>query len=288
MTSALLSEYVFEGAFGVSDEINAITAWYPGVTATDINSYDAKFFPPAIYAVQATDTGNQYLVPLDTAAPGTVKGFTDPDAAFNYRQKLPNNFAIYHNTDYNTFSFVTDNEYPEYWPGTAYLEYTESPKVNLTVGNVAAKLISLTDSEGNDYPTWGTDTTVHVGPTDDLTWDILLHALANNESIDVLGLQLHALGEELTEYHTIGVENTVEEIAADKLTLKAQDPMYNIGMSYIASGLDSVIALDGGQVKDASIKVDADFIEFKSGLRLYISSSEPDGNIPAGSIGIGW
>jgi len=287
VTSALLSEEILEGAFGVSDEVNAITAWYPGVTASDINSYDAKFFPPAIYAVQATDTGNQYLVPLDTAAPGTVKGFTDPDAAFNYRQKLPNNFAIYHNTDYNTFSFVTDNEYPEYWPGTAYLEYTESPKVNLTVGNVEAKLISLTDSEGNEYNTSGTDTTVPVGPTDNLNWDTLLHALANNESIDILGLQLHALGEELTEYHTIGVENTVEEVASDKLTLKALDPYYNISMMRAASGDANVIAVNGGS-QAASIKVDADFIEFGSGLRLYISSSEPNGTIPAGSIGIGW
>ena len=30
------------------------------------------------------------------------------------------------------------------------------------------------------------------------------------------------------------------------------------------------------------------FIEFKNGLRLYISDSQPTGNIPNGSIGIGW
>ena len=35
-------------------------------------------------------------------------------------------------------------------------------------------------------------------------------------------------------------------------------------------------------------ETDDDYIEMKSGLRLYISDTVPTGNIPDGSIGVGW
>ena len=65
----------------------------------------------------------------------------------------------------------------------------------------------------------------------EINWAIILEALANDKSIDILGENLKAL----------------------------------------KSGLDK------------------NYIQFKNGLRLYISSTPPsDSDIPDGSIGIGW
>jgi hypothetical protein len=35
-------------------------------------------------------------------------------------------------------------------------------------------------------------------------------------------------------------------------------------------------------------ETDDDYIEMKSGVRLYISDTAPTGNIPDGAVGVGW
>lgn len=291
LMNSLLAENISEATFGLNDSVNVMTAWYPGMTAAGIDvaaqaatPSNENFFPPAIYAVQATATGSQYLVPLDTAAPGTVKGFTDSDEAYNYRQLLPNNYAFYYNTADNLVSFVTDSSNPADWPGTAKITYLSSaPKAEIAAGNTTAQFIALTNSSGTAYSTAGTDANpIVLGPTDNLTWDNLLSALTTNKAVDVLGTKLHNLGTELTTNNTIGITNTVTESGANKLTITGTNA---VSMTATANMGTNLATLGTNQ----SIKSGTNFIEFSNGLRLYISGTEPGtSNVPTGSIGIGW
>ena len=284
-TSPTLQENVTAAPMGLADSYNTIVAWYPGMTAAKISSATdaSKIFPPAIYATQVTATGTQTLVPLDVAAPGTVKGFENSTEAYNYTQQMPNNYAVYHNTTYNTYSFVVPNDSnPDHWAGTAKLEYLTAPKVQLTVGSQVTKLVSLTNSSGTDYGTNGNSGTVSVGPTNDLTWDNLLTALKDNKKLDVLGTKLHNVGTELNTSNTIGITNSVTNIGAATLTLTGSN---SVSMTTSVSGGTKMATL----ANNTSIKSGTNFIEFSNGLRLYISSSNPGtSNVPVGSIGIGW
>lgn len=289
--SSVLSENISKGSFELGDSVNAITAWYPGMTAAKIEAAshsadpdNSQFFPPALYAIQATYAGSQYLVPLDTAAPGTVKGFTNSDDAFKYHQLLPDNFAVYYNAENNTVAFVTNSADPKDWPGTAKLTYLDpAPRAQIAVGDVSAQFISLTDSSNVPYDTSGSGSDLVIGPNNKLTWDILLSALTTNKSVDVLGSKLRTLGTELTESNTIGITNKITESGANKITVTGESPVSITATSNLTTNLAT---LDNGQ----SVKLGTNFIEFSNGLRLYIENGEGPGttNVPVGSIGIGW
>ena len=289
LMSSVLSENISEGSFELNDSVNVMTAWYPGMTAAKIEAEaqavtpsNDNFFPPAIYAVQATATGSQYLIPLDTAAPGTVKGFTDSDDAYNYKQLMPNNFALYHNTTNNTISFVTNSADPTDWPGTAQITFLTAPKAEITAGDVTTQFIALTDSNGNAYNTSGSGSDLVLGPANKVTWDDLLSALTTNKSVDVLGPKLRNLGNELVATNTIGITNTVTESGANKLTITGTN---SVSMTATANMGTNLATMGTNQ----SIKSGTNFIEFSNGLRLYISPTSPGTtNVPTGSIGIGW
>lgn len=284
-----LTENVGDVVLGLGNVNNVITAWYPGLSAEEINSITTsakavKFFPPAIYGTQVSETGEQTLVPLDTAAPGTVKGFNNTDQAYNYRQLLPDNYAIYYDSTTNMFSFVTNSSDPSTWAGLARLEFINGdyPKANLTVGTTGAKIITLSDSNGNDYGTTGTAGTTTVGPSDNITWDVLLKSLKENKQIDVLGTKLHNVGNELKATNTIGITNAITEAGANKITVTGNNP---VSMTSGVSNTTNELILENG----TSIKSGTNFIEFSNGLRLYVSPTEPPTtNVPVGSLGLGW
>lgn len=290
MESDILSENIIKGPFDLNEGLNILTAWYPGVTGSQLASeyptpspYD-YFFPPAIYAVQATDDGSQSLVPLDTAAPGTVKCFEDSTQAYTYKVHMPHNYAIYHNADYDTYSFVNSSSDPVNWPGTAYMSYIPGyvPAAEITVGNVYAQFMPLTDSNGDPYDTSGTSGSITIGPSFDLTWGGMLSALSENKSLDILGTTLHNFGTELDSNSTIGITNPVNEVGAATITLTGDNP---VSITTSTDGTNNLATFNS----DTSIKVGTNFIEFGSGLRLYIDGSEPSSTgVPIGSIGIGW
>jgi len=281
-----LTENVGDVVLGLGDVNNTITAWYPGMSAEEINATEdgSNFFPPAIYGAQVSETGEQTLVPLDVAAPGTVKGFNNTTQAYNYRQLLPDNYAIYYDSTTNMFSFVTNSSDPRTWAGLSRLTFLSGdyPKANLTVGNEEARIITLSDSEGTDYGTTGSEGTTTVGPSDNLTWDVMLKSLKDDKQIDVLGTKLHNIGNELQTTNTIGITNSITEAGANKITVTGNNP---VSMTSGVSNSTNVLTLGNG----TSIKSGTNFIEFANGLRLYISSTEPETtNVPTGSIGIGW
>ena len=297
VASPTLSENVLTVASGSGDSSNQIVAWYPGMTAANVNAESVKspqtaanFFPPAIYAAQINEAGSQTLIPLDIAAPGTVKGFTDATQAYNYKMLMPNNYAIYYNANNDMYSFVVYNESDSTnWPGTGKIAYISGdyPKAEVTLGNVMAGMITLTDANGDYYGNAqgvldGSGGTAVVGPENNPTWDTLLKSLKNNNQVDILGTKLHNLGTELKTSNTIGVTNNVTESGADKFTLTGSTP---VSMTSAASSGTNEVVLESG----TSIKSGTNFIEFSNGKRLYISNTDPGTtNVPEGSIGIGW
>lgn len=289
-TSPTLNDYVNTVGFGAGDSTNALVAWYPGMTATQIKAEidaatpsNANFFPPALYATQITAEGLQTLVPIDTAAPGTVKGFEDPDQASAYKELLPNNYAIYHNSTNNTFSFVTGTN-PNEWSGTAKVEYlSQAPKAKITAGSTEAKFIALTKVQGGnvvDYDTTGASGAYTSGPNQYVVWSDMLNALAQGKKVDVLGGKTYNLASDLQSTNKIGIASghEIDEIGSKKFTVK--DGSKTVNMTVNSNNLATF---------SNGVRSGTNFIEFSNGLRLYISASNPGtANVPIGSIGIGW
>jgi len=295
ITGSTLTEDVSDLALGISDELNELVAWYPGMTSTAINAQvdGSKFFPPALYAAQIDSSGTgKVLVPVDVAAPGTVKGFNNSTVAYNYTQTVPNTYAVFYNNTEKTFSFVTPGQSdPTTWSGTSKLTYKTAPKAELVVGNTKADFIALTDSSGNAYTTDGTSGEYNPTGTNKTnryyTWDNMFSALTQGKKMDILGSTLTSLGQEMeSNAHTIGVaaNSPVSEVKTSKVTLK--DNNVQLGTTSVSyTGLtSSLMTLTNG----ASIKVGTNFIEFSNGRRLFISESAPTSGMRAGDIGIGW
>lgn len=307
----MITEDTADITLGSDGNCNVLTAWYPGMSVVNLNAAvdGTKFYPPALYAVQITSADNpadstRQLVPIDTAAPGTVKGFTTETDAFNYTRLLPDNYALYHDITNNTYSFVSKQDASasaSTWAGLAKITFNTDPMATIQAGAKSLRVISLTDAYGDAYNRQGTDGTITVGPSRDLIWQDLLDGLAYGNKLDILGTRLHALGNEMTvtEEHTrstIGIaqNNQIDEMASAKFTLKATDAQGSVavGATNAISGVTSVASMS----EHTSIQLGENFIEFKdynNGTavphRLYISSTMPDTtNVPVGSIGIGW
>lgn len=283
-----LQENVNKVITGVGDAYNTLTAWYPGMSASAIKSATSEdqFFPPALYAAQVSTVGTQTLVPLDVAAPGTVKGFEDEDQARAYKTLLPDNYALYHNKNNDTFSFVS---LTGTWSGTAKIAYdTNAPKATITAGNKQVGVVALTQSDAaaTPYNTSGSagvlnpaDPNNKMKPNRYFTWDNALNSLSSGQKFDVLGDRLEKVGNELATNNTMGSTYQVKS-----LTFTNSGGGQRVGTITSAAGAtgDTVVAADCG------IKSGTNYVEFSNGLRLYISKSAPTGNIPTGSIGIGW
>lgn len=303
--SPMLAESISSLALGINDSYSNLVAWYPGMTAAAIKAEaqaatpsNANFFPPALYAAQITSNGTKSLVPLDTAAPGTVKGFSDATQAYNYKQLMPYNFSFYQNPVTNSVSFVTYGESdPTKWPGTAKLEYIDTtyPMAKLTVGEDITKVISLTTAAGADYSLVGANgvETAEFGPTNYLSWASMLKALKAGKKMNVLGERLKAVGTELESTNTIGVDATndhITEVGADTVTLHPGVSGSEVSVTSAAgdNGTVAYAQMDA----NTTLQVGTNFIKFGTGndaIKLYISKTNPGtANVPEGSIGIGW
>ena len=281
-----LSENVTSVNMGINNSFSTLTAWYPGMTAAKIKAAtdNTEIFPPALYASRLTAAGTQTLVPLDVAAPGTVKGFKNSTQASKYTNLMRDNFAMYYDTTTNTFSFMT---YGGTTSGTAKLEYVSGnyPKVKITAGSEWANVIALTDSSHNDYALTGTHATTDKGPAGKIIWDDLLKALKANDSIDLFGTKLRNFATELNSSNTIGITNATTQIGTKSLKLTNSSGNYPVTITTTNANGANLATLGSG----TSVKSGTNFIEFSNGLRLYISASNPGtSNVPVGSIGIGW
>lgn len=276
----VLTETVSEFTLGNNNNYNTLTAWYPGMTATKINSLSASdnssIFPPALYATQIDSTGEKTLVPMDVAAPGTVKAFKGNDAgqvAAKYVDLMRDNFAMYYDNTNNTYTFVA---YGKPASGTAKITYGDAPKASITAGDKTVGIISLTKSDGTTYyNTNGSSGTIHASDAapKNIVWTDLLTALKDEKQVNLLGTKLTNLGNELATNNTIGVTNTVATVRGTKIKVNNIEISEDSNNAKLTSG--------------KSVKVGTQYIEFADGKRLYIAGSAPSG-APEGSIGIGW
>jgi len=291
---------------------NEIVAWYPGMT-TDVWSSATSalpFFPPAIYGVQVTDTGDNTLVPLDTAAPGTIKCFPDSDQAYSYAQLLPDNYSVYFNPTTNNFTFVNPSvSDPTAWAGTAKIIYDSSlPIYEITAGDIKAKSIAFTYYNSGVYTDYATDGTSGTlsdkAPAGTLIWDDLLAGLKTNKAIDLFGAKLRNFATELNTSNSVGMDNVLDNLGSKSVVVNpgasSDSPAYikfdSVRVGSEVSGNDRYLTLNSND-SPASVHLGKTFIKFKSStqngadLKLYISATEPNPqteNIPTGSIGIGW
>lgn len=249
----------YQGA-RVELSVDDFTTLGDGTAVLTVYQKSAKF-PPAIWGTFVDSKGRNYLNPLDVVAPGTVKMFEDAteEELKEYETIFEGTFSINKNTEDGTIEIIGPD-------GTlvpaAEVEVRDATYASPTSGASKAKLLvtktgkltglSLSMSSGvaGTQYTIGSDRasnatmgntsydkgsqTKLVPTSSNINWAMLLEALANNKSVDILGDNMKAL----------------------KSGLNQQFP----------------------------------YIQFKNGLRLYISSTEPTPNssIPVGSIGIGW
>lgn len=298
-----LKENVGKVTLGNADSTNTLVAWYPGMTAEQLEIEEARstksnanFFPPALYASQITQTGtNNRLVPIDVAAPGTVKGFTDQTQAINYKTIMPNNFSIYHNTTNNTFSFVTSST-PSEWSGTTKLTYTSEPEAELVVGTQTLGVVALTKPNGTYYNTGSETITIGsdnvTNPLGKVNWDLLFQALKGELTVDLLGTRLRNIGSELNSNNKMGMTSstTIGEVGTNTLTLRGNS--VSISSKDLGNGKKVASIAQG-----ASVELGDNYIQFTDTansnrkVRFYIcnkAGGPGTTGVPDGSIGIGW
>ena len=218
-------------------------------------------YPPALWGTFVQQDGTNYLNPLDVVAPGTVKMFLDAseEVLKDYENTFEGAFAINKDSENGTIQIIGPDGTLQDVANVVVQDVTynniessdnKAQALITRTGKLRGISLSLSpDTNGTQY-TIGDDgtnmqtmgnTSYDEGSQTQLTpsssninWAMLLEALANNKSIDVLGMNMKAL----------------------------------------KTGLNQTYP----------------YIQFKNGLRLYISNTEPtpDESIPIGSIGIGW
>ena len=170
-----------------------------------------------MYATKITSEGEHKLVPIDIAAPGSLKLFTEIDKASAYHNVLPNVYAIY--KDANGYLYFVDAGSDD---SVKMIDLSSSVKIENT-GTKENPFYQAVIQSGKNIVKVPTSTDDKGNPLDKIQF--------------------------------------------------AQDVEFQ------------------GQVIQHGLKLtDANYITFGNGLRLYVSNTEPenDGNIPIGSIGIGW
>lgn len=170
-------------------------------------------YPPALYGTYVDSEGQNYLNPIDVVAPGTVKMFENATEAElkDYEDTFDGTFGMNKNDD-GTIEVLDkdDNLVPAADVTVQDVTYTnpggssvKAKKVITKTGTKQAQSISISgDVAGNQY-TVGADgknnktvgnTTANIGgqtkltpATSNINWAVLLEALSNNKSIDILG-----------------------------------------------------------------------------------------------------
>lgn len=161
--------------------------------------------PPALYGTYVKADGTNYLNPLDTVAPGTVKIFTDADKAALYEQKTVENYSLVRNSDFTLNQIqigaggeATQIPVADINPINVQDAKggTLSTEAQITVGNKKQTIIALSDQAGTQQTISNPPTTTL--DTEDVYWAALLQALKQDKKINVLGEVLKQLKDALT------------------------------------------------------------------------------------------
>lgn len=266
-----------QNAETIKDGFNVLAVLEPGMTVDKANAAyqsanpDAMFFPPALYARKVSQTGNQNMVPIDTAAPGTVKVFATEEEAENYPKQLPNNYAFYYNPSTGDLTFYNKDGNATDGPITTDLsvEKISNNDSKAIRGVVSAcgdtlKVVALSDEHGNLYPTTGTSSTKTISTADiGISWNDLLDALANNKKIDVLGSALKTFRDNLPN---ITITGDIQA-ANGKFTGSAASPTVKVGN------------INNNQNAELTYNVTTEELECNKSIRVNGSITDSSGKV---------
>lgn len=261
-----LVENVTSAPLGSTDSYNSLVALYPGMTAAKIEAAtDAStVFPPALYAAQVTGTGaDQKLIPIDVAAPGTVKFFNNATDARNYLRVLPNNFAAHYDSSSFTFTFLHLDALGQWEDPNSYTcNPVQDPNVSVGIklnfsNTIKPTVLALSDLNGNAYSTAGSvavigqngvgdDGVNNIKPMYSFNWADLLEGLKSNYSIDPVGKRLRTLGNELAGHPlgTVGTSGYVPSATTIGIDPQAYNRVYSVGTQWILLNPDSQAGVD--------------------------------------------
>lgn len=177
-------------------------------------------YPPALFGSFIDSNGENYLNPIDNVAPGSVKMFENAteEELKEYESTFDGTFAINKNTDKGTIEIIgpDDTLVPAAEVNVEDLTYNniedadiKSKGLHTKTGKLEGISLSMSNDTdgtqlliGDDSPNVQTsgNTQYDVGILDKLSpnssniyWAVILEALANNKSIDVLGDAMKAL-----------------------------------------------------------------------------------------------
>ena len=179
-----------------------------------------NIYPPALYGTFVDSTGTNYLNPLDVVAPGTVKMFNDAtvEELQDYEDTFDGTFAINKDTETGTIEIIGPEGtlVPAAKVSVDDIQYTnlissdkKAKKVTTQTGDLKGVSLSLSESTAGNQVNISSDNTSNVttGNTQydvgsqtklnpsssNINWAVLLEALANDKSIDILGSGLKAI-----------------------------------------------------------------------------------------------
>lgn len=276
------------------DAFNILSVFEPGMTgerANDVQEMqisdaekDAYFFPPALYALKVNVEGQQYYVPVDTAAPGTIKMFSTALEAYNYAKQVPNAFAFYWDSANRTLQLFDSNTVSQS-SNTDILTklYAGGGRAIIASDGKVIQTVGISDEHGVPVPMDGANGAIYIGTANGgFCWNDLLNALAANRKIDVLGAALMEFRDNLPNI-TITGDITCNDIfvRVGKFTQMVQSPLVRVGTDnkHIDITYDTVnsrINVDG------DMYVNGDVITPNGRLTDYISRRWVVTTLPAG------
>lgn len=164
----------------------------------------------------------------------------------------------------------------------------EAYAANIEMDGKTIQAISLSDDVGKTFSIQGTDGIVSSDliETDEdgyryITWQSLLQALWSNKSIDVLSDRLRLFRSFLPDVHT--EENLyIGKKAEIRGTLEVTGES-----TFVSDTISKENTIVEKESKTKNLNVTDNYITV-NGIRLYVASEQPDGEIPEGSLGIGW
>lgn len=218
-------------------------------------------FPPAIWATFVDSKGTNYLNPLDIVAPGSVKMFEDAteEELKEYENLFEGTFSINKNTEDGTIEIIGPD-------GTL----------------VPAAEVSVQDGNYTSPTSGATKAKILVTKTGKLT------GLSLSMSPGVAGTQ-YTIGSDSTSNATMG-NTSYDKGSQTKLAPSSSNINWAMLLEALANNKAIDVLGDNMKALKSGLNQTFPYIQFKNGLRLYISNTEPtpSSSIPVGSIGIGW
>ena len=214
----------------------------------------SRKYPPALYGLKVTDEGVQSMVPLDVSAPGVSKIFETQALAQTYSNDIKNVYGMHLNQYDHILLYKSDGTAIDMSSSVSVETDGDTVRAVITSGDDVVETISLTDTvNGQLFNTDGDEPTT-IDSEDLLNWTRLLKSLSTNQSLEIVGLKLK-------KYR-------------DNIEMITDDQGNAINTGSINNYIEFSTTLNSSGIS--------------SGKRLYISSTEPTGTIPDGSLGIGW